>query len=196
MPSPAWEVRGHCFWCPGPCRRPRKRSGKGEGAGFPRPALLPDDASNSQGTCLDTGLLQWASSEARGCRDSAPPSRLVRTAHPAGSPELTCNTHRGLCDLSPRALNGMHPTWRNCRAQGESAPLVFPRPSRQLRNLQLSRPVEAEPCCCPPARLPVGLCAAQPPTDAERCRWPTHAGVPCPSLTAEPGPRVPAPCLD
>ena len=50
--------------------------------------------------------------------------------------------------------------------------------------------------CCPPARLPVGLCAAQPPTDAERCRWPTHAGVPCPSLTAEPGPRVPAPCLD
>lgn len=164
MPSPAWEVRGHCFWCPGPCRRPRKRSGKGEGAGFPRPALLPDDASNSQGTCLDTGLLQWASSEARGCRDSAPPSRLVRTAHPAGSPELTCNTHRGLCDLSPRALNGMHPTWRNCRAQGESAPLVFPRPSRQLRNLQLSRPVEAEPCCCPPARLelptPVSKAAA------------------------------------
>lgn len=78
--------------------------------------------------------------------------------HPVSSLRLTCDTHGGLCDLSPRALNGMHPIWRSCRAQGESAPLVFPCPSKQPRNLGSAPEVRSSPPCY----LPVPVIACTP----------------------------------
>lgn len=141
MPSPEWEVKGHCLWWEDPAGVSGKELVRGEQVflNLPFPCWA-DNSVNASGTCFDTSVL-WGQAPVK----SPSPSGLA-SPYPVSSLRPTCDTHGGLCDLSPRALNGMHPIWRSCRAQGESAPLVFPCPSRQLRSPLPCCQGQVQPC--------------------------------------------------